>query len=245
MSLKQKPTHFLCAENPIRMADLLAPGKVSVPTQWQLFPPPTPATIRSLESDEDPDWISWRTPYSAISYRGDQPYIQFAIPVKRLSLNTIDQWVTPDWLDKASPDGPVRTNEMVHFVLDNCMPVLNDLMGSSHGRLLYDLVVAAGRAQREARRTGRSDEIWGEGLDESSMFPYIISTMAIATEIKNLLPDEGVKRMFMMVTAKSLKDSRMDLDITMLDEGGELMALGHQLVQVVPIEFKKVKRSVL
>jgi hypothetical protein len=227
------------------MGNLQVPGKVTIPTQWRLLPSPQPANVKLLEHDEDPGWISYRTPYSAQSYRRAQSYMNFVIPVKRGSLNIVDQWVTPNWHDHKLPDGAVWTNEMIHFVLDNCMPLLNDLMGSGRAQSLYEMVVEAGMAQKAARKAGRNDKIWGDGLDDPGLFPYIISTMTIATEIKKLLPEDGVKWLFMRVTVKSLKNDRMDYDIDMLDEYGDLVATSHQLVQVISIESKKPKKAVL
>ena len=233
------------AKHAIRMSDLSSAGQITVDTGWQLSPPPVPASIQSLEADCDPDWISYLTPFSPTSMRRPQSYVKYYLPVKSRSRNTIDQWVTPGWQEKSSPKGAVWTNELIHFVVDNCLPLLNDLMNTSKTNELYDAIVEAGQEQRQARRQGKDDRIWGRGLTDSDMSPWIISTIAITTEVKKLLPEEGTRWLFMRVTAKGLSNDRMDHEIILMDEKGELVALSHQLVQVVPVHSKRTKMSAL
>jgi Thioesterase-like superfamily len=225
------------------MTDLAIPGQISVRTGWQLSPPPVPASIKNLEADRDPHWVSYLAPFSPTSLRRAQSYIKYYIPIKSQSRNSIDQWVTPGWKDEGAANGAVWTNETIHFVIDNCLPTLNDLMSKSKTSELYNSIVKAGLVQRQARLEGKDDRIWGRGLTDSDLPPWIISTIAITTEVKRLLPKEGTKWLFMRVTTKSLLNNRMDYDIVLMDQNSELIALSHHLAQVVHVDSKKATSS--
>lgn len=232
-----------CIAGYITMTNLSIPGQLSVKTGWQLSPPPVPTTTQSLEADCDPNWVSYLTPFSPTSLRRAQSYVKYYIPIKRSSLNYIDQWVTPGWKDEGAVNGAVWTNEIIHFVLDNCLPTLNDLLSTSKTEL-YQSIVRAGLVQRQARLEGKDDRIWGRGLTDSSVIPWIVSTIAISTEVKRLLPKD-TKWLFMRVTTKSLLNDRMDYDVVLTDENGELIALSHHVMQVIHVDAKKAKLSSL
>ena len=98
--------------------------------------------------------------------------------------------------------------------------------------------------QRQARSEGKDgDGIWGEGLTDADLAPWVVSTMAMTTEIKSLLPEQGTKWLFMRVTTKSLLNDRMDSEIILLDEHGKLVALSHHVQQVIPTESKSAKKK--
>lgn len=226
-----------------RMTDLTLSGQISLKTGWQLLPPPIPASTDILEADRDPDWVSYLPPFSPTSLRRVQSYVKYYIPIKSQSRNFIDQWVTPGWKDEGVANGAVWTNETIHFVIDNFAPILNDLMSTSKTNDLYNAIVKAGLMQRQARLEGKDDRIWGRGLTDSDLPPWVISTIAITTEVKKLLPEEGTKWLFMRVTTKSLLNNRMDYDIVLMDKDSELIALSHHIGQVIHIDSKKAKSS--
>ena len=140
-------------------------------------------------------------------------------------------------------NGPVWTNELVHFVLDLCLPTLNDILNNSNE--FYDAVVRGGLQQRQARREKRDDRIQGVGLADADLSSWIISTTAITTEIKRLLPEEGTKWLFMRVTTKSLVNGRMDYDIVLTDGDQKLIAVSHHVLQVIHLDSKMAKRASL
>ena len=201
--------------------------------------------IPSLEADCDPNWISYLTPFAPGSARRAQSYVRYCIPFRPHNLHTIDQWVTPGWQDSCSEAGAVWTNETIHFILDNCLPNLNDLIDERKTGSLHQKIVNAGLAQRKARSEKKDDKIWGEGLGESDVFPWINSTITIGTEIKRLLPEEGAKWLFMRVTTKSILNDRMDYEIVMMDREMNLIALSHQVAQIIPIGSKEERKALL
>lgn len=50
--------------------------------------------------------------------------------------------------------------------------------------------------------------------------PAMITSLATSIEIKKLLPEGGVRWLFMRVTAKEIRDVMMSMEVVVLDEGG-------------------------
>lgn len=63
-------------------------------------------------------------------------------------------------------------------------------------------------------------------------FPTVVMNL----EVKKVLPEEGVEWLAVRVTSKQIKDGRYDLDISVRDADGELVALGHQLAMILTME---------
>jgi len=56
------------------------------------------------------------------------------------------------------------------------------------------------------------------------------------------LPAEGVEFLFVRVRAKQIKNGRFDLDVTILDESGDLVALSTHVALVLGSE-RNMKRN--
>lgn len=220
------------------MTDLSTPGHISVNTGWNLAPAPVSISFEDLEADRESSWVGYHTPFSTTSFRNPQSYMKYYLSVEGQSQNRniIDQWVSPGWSDKNSNRNVTWTNELIHFVLDNSIPMIYDLMDDD--RTIYKEVVRAALAQKQARLEGNHDNIWGEGLDDYS---YIMSTIAVTTEVKRLLPTEGVRWLFMRVEVKSILNDRLDHHIILTSQEGDLVAVSNQVAQIIPIEGKKAK----
>ncbi|KAH8648134.1 thioesterase-like superfamily-domain-containing protein [Tricladium varicosporioides] len=236
----------LCLAGYITMTNLAAPGRISMQTGWQLTPSPLPVSLKGLEGDAPSIWSGYLTPFDPSTYRKPHSYVRFYVPIERRSQYYIDQWVTPGWKDDCSPNGAVWTNETIHFIIDNSLPILNDLLDTDKKFDTYNKIVKAGLLQRQARSEGKDDRLWGEGLTDSELlFPWIISTVSTSTEVKRLLPNEGCKWLFMRNTVKNITDSRMDLEIVLMSEKMELVALSQHICQVIHVDRKRAKKASL
>ncbi|RKU47095.1 hypothetical protein DL546_002879 [Coniochaeta pulveracea] len=58
-------------------------------------------------------------------------------------------------------------------------------------------------------------------------------TVALNLEVKKPLPEEGVEWLFLRVTAKQIRNGRLDLEVIVLDEKGELVALSTHVNLIV------------
>jgi acyl-CoA thioesterase FadM len=54
-------------------------------------------------------------------------------------------------------------------------------------------------------------------------------TVLLNIDFKKSLPAEGVEWLFVRVNTKQIKNGRLDLDIVIMDEGGEIVALSNHV----------------
>jgi len=72
---------------------------------------------------------------------------------------------------------------------------------------------------------------------------YWYPTLTLALDIKKPLPTSGNEWLFVRNTNKQLKDGKMDIEIVVLDEAGEIVALSHHVALVVGTERNLGKRG--
>ncbi|KAF3067124.1 hypothetical protein GL218_08903 [Daldinia childiae] len=76
---------------------------------------------------------------------------------------------------------------------------------------------------RREERGGRPPAFW---------YPTVVLNL----DVKKALPPEGVEWLFSRVRAKCIKNGRMDLEVVIMDETGEVVALSHHVVLMVSAE---------
>jgi hypothetical protein len=186
-------------------------------------------------------------------------YIKYHIPRKVPSqIKFVEQWVTPGW--DCSPGGSRDatteqahwTNELIQFAADMSLPVQENFwppagVETSLGSIVATLAFSA--RQQQARTNGYSN--WRELADDgylpevgSGLFKnaMINVTLNMSTEIKKKLPEGGVRWLYMRTKAKKLEGSRMDLEVLVLDESMDLVAISHQVAWIVT-GVEKTQRS--
>lgn len=60
-------------------------------------------------------------------------------------------------------------------------------------------------------------------------------------EIKKALPAEGMEWLFSRVGSKEIRNGRMDLEVTILDESGEIVALSTHVALIVGAERNMIR----
>jgi acyl-CoA thioesterase FadM len=68
-------------------------------------------------------------------------------------------------------------------------------------------------------------------------------TVLLNLDIKKALPAEGVEWLFVRVATKQIKNGRMDLEVVVFDEGGEIVALSHHVALAVGSERNLANRK--
>lgn len=81
----------------------------------------------------------------------------------------------------------------------------------------------------------------GAGKSPSARFWY--PTVLLNIDFKKPLPEEGVEWLFVRCATKQIKNGRMDLDIVILDEGGDIVALSHHVALAVGSERNVAERK--
>jgi acyl-CoA thioesterase FadM len=61
-------------------------------------------------------------------------------------------------------------------------------------------------------------------------------TVLLNIDFKKPLPEEGVEWLFVRVDTKQIKNGRMDLEVVILDEGGDIVALSQHVALAVGSE---------
>ncbi|KAK6225702.1 hypothetical protein QIS74_01749 [Colletotrichum tabaci] len=91
-------------------------------------------------------------------------------------------------------------------------------------------------------------EAWRPRPDEeqtpfrsSEMFWY--PTLALNLDVKKALPAEGAEWLFIRSMAKVIRNGRLDLEVTVLDESGDVVALSTHVNMVLPAERNMKERS--
>lgn len=70
-------------------------------------------------------------------------------------------------------------------------------------------------------------------------FPTVVMNL----EVKMALPEAGVEWLAVRVTSKQIKDGKFDLDISVRDVDGELLALSHHVAMILSIERNTRKKK--
>lgn len=130
-----------------------------------------------------------------------------------------------EWLTFAN--GERFTNESLGYVADMWPQVVE----SYRPRRLDD-VETESEIKSEQAKNGRNNK-W-------ELFWY--PTLVLNLDIKKLLPDEGVEWLFARVSARSVKNGRMDLEVVIMDETGDIVALSHHVSMVLPASRNTAER---
>ncbi|KAL9614756.1 MAG: hypothetical protein Q9167_000747 [Letrouitia subvulpina] len=212
---------------------------ISLPTHYQLHPPPLPApsSTAGLKEGKDPNWVRgarkhpgfrkvtgqvcWYVPRRGSGGGGGQP--------KAL----VDEWMC------FSRPGSRFTTTSLGYVIDSFPQVVE---GYPDEEVVRAQRIAEGSVALEEVDGEGGGEGEGEGGKNSSPGVKWYPTLVLNLEVKKLLPEEGVEWLFVRVRAKEIKNGRMDLEVVVLDEGGELVAISNHVCLVLPFE-RNTKKS--
>lgn len=97
---------------------------------------------------------------------------------------------------------------------------------------LRELLLAS-RKGEVAGDTAQGKDIKAKDEQRGGMwFPTVVMNL----EVKAALPEDGVDWLAVRVTSKQIRDGRFDLDISVRDAEGELLALSHHVAMILAIE---------
>ncbi|KAF2865911.1 hypothetical protein BDV95DRAFT_672251 [Massariosphaeria phaeospora] len=222
----------------------------TVDTAWRLYPPPRNVDFRMLATHDDPGWTCYYTAFHSNGFRRAYASVKSYIPKEMPhSITFIEQWISPGWdcTPLGSKDSSVSdarwTNKMIQFAVDLNLPVQENFVQPHFGEIPVGSIAATlkfAAMQEEARKAGRLN--WRELLDDGSQpedgsknfkHSLVHATLTMSTEIKKRLPDEGVRWLYLRSKTRSIQNGRMDLQVLLLDEGMDLVAISHQVAQII------------
>ena len=192
---------------------------VSYATDYTLSPPSVPANMSKLATDEDNRWVSYTNPYHSKSSTKAQTHLKYVMPISGSPHPSImDEWITP------TSTGDKFTNVNLGFVADQ-WPQMAENYRPDSPHNSKGIVARAIRAKKGTSTT--KDVGWRS--------PFWYPTLLMNIEFKKLLPAQGVDWLFVRARAKQIKDGRMDVEVTILDDELELVALSNHICFIVDI----------
>lgn len=196
-------------EGYITMSNLAQEEGLSLDTRHQLYPPPLPVNLRSLdENGEDENWMA-RSEDPFPNFRRAGQHVRFVVmrPTRRPSdrpKSIGDQWIRFTPYKKAGR----WTNESLGFLCD----MFPQIVESYVNPVLEETAAAGGDVAEVLKKQEPTAKYW---------YP----TLCLNIDVKKLLPEEGVDWLFLRVRAKQIKNGRLDLEVEVRDAGNDLVAL--------------------
>ncbi|EAL87075.1 hypothetical protein ACP6JC_004919 [Aspergillus fumigatus] len=194
---------------------------VSAPSSWTLLPeairgsgPQGRVNLAALrETGRDGQWVRLVAPFP--KFRRASQQVELYGPDPALGKTpVVDQWA------RFRPGGNTEarwTNEAVAFLVD-MFPMALDGFDSM------------GKVTKEG---GTTDDAAETESAKGKLAKYWYPTVTLNIDFKKRLPASGVEWLYSRVQTKSVRNGRTDLDVIVLDEQGDVVALSTQVGLVV------------
>lgn len=189
-------------------------------TRWTPWPPSKPVRTSELESNSSPDWLRYKVRYHPDEFFRVQSCLTFYFPVSAPNPAISEQWIEP-----AEPLSSF-TNEHLGMLIDIWTPMMESFRPESLQG--HDGTIKIAREQK-AGTSATADAAFKAGWTS----PYYYPTLSVNLEIKKVLPQEGVRWLYVRASTKQIQQGKMDVEVLILDDQGDLVALSHQVVLVV------------
>nr|KMM69705.1 hypothetical protein CPAG_06019 [Coccidioides posadasii RMSCC 3488] len=194
----------------------------SMVTGFNLTPAPAPGgdgstpvdLARLVRDGKDGTWSRFEVPFTSLRTASRQIEIYTPREMEKVRRGFVEQWV------RFKPYGQVSrwTDETLGFLVD-MFPMMLET---------FDTKPWKGAGQRE---------------EKDELRKYWYPTVLLNVEFKKRLPKEGVEWLYSRVHTKMLENGRMDLDIVVLDQAGDIVALSNHVALVVGAERNTSERG--
>jgi hypothetical protein len=192
----------------ITQGNITAEDGVTFTTNYSLHPAPLPVNLSLLAKDEDEHWTrSPEMPFAAFRKATRKTMFHFPREGQR-KRSTADEWV------KLST-GEKWTNASIGYLSDMWPMPVEAFIAKVNP---YDV-----KNQKVGKEALRPAKFW---------YP----TLLLNLDMKKSLPEEGVEWLFVRVDSKQIKNGRLDLEVVIMDEGGDIVALSHHVAFALPAE---------
>ncbi|KAG9572338.1 hypothetical protein KCV04_g16535, partial [Aureobasidium melanogenum] len=206
----------------ITNSNLATEKGTSFPTGWKLEPAAPPADVSALKAGTDDAWKEQKSMPFAIFRRASQ-HVNFYFPRQGQRMRSLaDQWM-------CFSNGERFTNSSLGYVSDMFPQILESYRTGSDPYAVEPLRDAEEINKLAAQQKGFS----------SAWYP----TLLLNLDVKKLLPEEGVEFLFLRVRAKQIKNGRYDLEVIIMDDAGDIVALSHHICMIMSSERNLQARS--
>ena len=204
----------------LTQADLRAERGVGFPTGWALRPPPLPADVRRLKDGGDENWAE-QTDMPFAGFRRASQRVRFWFPRGgQRARGSNDQWMC------LRENAGRFDNAALGFVADMFPQVVEGFNEEEDPYLVREKGVVE-KLKTDGRRWAR----------------YWYPTVTMNLDVKKALPEEGAEFLFCRTSAKMIRNGRLDLEVVVLDEGGDLVAISNHVVMVLSAGRNLAARS--
>jgi len=187
---------------------------LSFETGWKLEPPPYPiSTLEALANGTDPIWVENDSmPFP--EFRRASHRIRFFFPRQgQQEKGWSDHWIT-------YRNGTERfTQDSLGYVCDMFPQVIESMLTSDDP---YRVASGSGESRPRA----------------SFWYP----TVVLNIDVKKALPEEGAEWLFTRCRSKLIKNGRYDIELIVMDEHGELVAISHHVAMVLSAQRNLVAK---
>lgn len=237
----------------LTQANLASESGVSLPTHFALDPAPLPrGSAVDLRANADPNWVLQPQP-SFGEWRNALRRVETYIPRGRGDGRPkVADTASDEWIRLAS--GERWTQESLGFVCDT-FPLIPDACGLQDDAEqlkkisddISDDVHHLHRDDREIKQRRRKSipsatDPAPSPLTSTScprkidLSKFWFPTLVLNIEFKKLLPPHGVEWLFVRVRPKQIRNGRMDLEVVVLDEENDIVALSWHVALIVSAE---------
>jgi hypothetical protein len=210
-------------EGYITMSNIGKEVGLTLPTRFELHPTPVAVDLSALLAHgEDENWgVRRAQAFPNFRRAGKNLLMHLEKPGRRpadRSRAILDQWVR--FLPLQRPGK--WTNDCLGFVVDMFPQIVESYVNAERGE----------------------SDLEEKAPDQSNPRPkFWYPTLALNLDVKKLLPEEGVEWLFVRVQAAVIKNGRIDLHVTVLDEGGDVVALSTHCSLVMDADRNTTRNS--
>lgn len=183
----------------------------SYDTQWRLEPPPRPlSSTAALAAGSDAEWLEQKSmPFA--DFRKASRNIRFFFPARgQPAPGVADQWM-------AFRNGERFTNASLGMVAD-----------------MFPQIPESFRSRSDPYAVGGADSAAAAAAAKKSAAKFWYPTLLLNLDVKKALPEEGVDWLFVRTRAKQIQNGRYDLEVVVMDEVGDIVALSHHVCMILP-----------
>ncbi|PGH00834.1 hypothetical protein AJ79_08085 [Helicocarpus griseus UAMH5409] len=205
----------------ITVSNLDAEEGPSLRTGYEMHPRPQSVDLTRLGGEGYGDWQRFHIAFSAM--RKASQHVEFYTPVRtgeRAKAGLVEQWV------RFAPYGKRgRWTDVTLGYLADMFPMMLETFDErpwGDGDMKKGAVAGSG-----------SGEVGVREKSGNQMATYWYPTVLLNIDFKKKLPAEGVEWLYSRVQTKVLRNGRMDLDIVLMDEKGEVVALSNHVALIV------------
>jgi Thioesterase-like superfamily len=190
----------------ITQSNLSSSAGVSFDTEWALHPTPYAVDLSKLKDGEDENWVEQRAmPFS--NFRKASNRVRFFFPRHGQKMKSLsDQWL-------CFRNGERFTTEALGYVCD-----------------MFPQVVESFKADEDPY--GVTEEKSHAGANRA-LAKFWYPTVVLNLDVKKALPEEGVEWLYARSSSKVIRNGRLDIEVVIMDESGEIVALSHHVTLVL------------